>query len=70
MDDYTQPQRKYAGTGENCNIVIIVLLNKVKNVYEIFGEYFFYQYLMVLLFQDIWNLFDFFVCAKSKNLNA
>ena len=24
MGDFTQPQQKYAGTGENCNIAIAV----------------------------------------------
>ena len=30
MDDYTLAQQKYAGTGENCNIVLDVILNQVK----------------------------------------
>ena len=25
MGDFTQPQQKYAGTGENCNIAIAVI---------------------------------------------
>ena len=25
MGDFTQPQQKYAGTGENCNIAIVVI---------------------------------------------
>ena len=33
MGEFTQPQQKYAGTGENCNIVIAVIfypVNKLK----------------------------------------
>ena len=25
MGDFTQPQQKYAGTGENCNIAIAII---------------------------------------------
>jgi len=29
MGDFTQPQQKYAGTGENCNIAIPVIFHPV-----------------------------------------
>ena len=29
MDDFTQPQQKYVGTGENCNIEIPVIFYPV-----------------------------------------
>ena len=29
MGDFTQPQQKYAGTGENCNIAIPVIFYPV-----------------------------------------
>ena len=31
MGDFTQPQQKYAGTGENCNIAIPVIFYQVIN---------------------------------------
>ena len=30
MGDFTQPQQKYAGTGENCNIAIPVIFYPVR----------------------------------------
>ena len=71
MDDYTQAQQKYAGTGENCNIVLDVILNQVKKIYKSFGEYIFYQYYMVLstLSRYLKFISFFFVCEKLKYQN-
>ena len=35
MGDFTQPQQKYAGTGENCNIAIAVIFYPgIKTLYK------------------------------------
>ena len=39
MGDFTQPQQKYAGTGENCNIAIPVIYPVIK-LYENFCAYY------------------------------
>ena len=36
IGDFTQPQQKYAGTGENCNIAIAHFLPWNKNFMKIF----------------------------------
>ena len=36
MGDFTQPQQKYAGTGENCNIAIPLIFSSNKNFMKIF----------------------------------
>ena len=35
MGDFTQPQQKFAGTGENRNIAILVILYPVINMTEV-----------------------------------
>ena len=32
MGDFTQPQQKYAGTGENCNIAIVVIFKNFMKI--------------------------------------
>ena len=39
MGDSTKPQQKYAGTGENCNIVIAVIFT-LYNLSEILYAYY------------------------------
>ena len=34
MGDFTQPQQKYAGTGENCNIAITAFFILETKIYE------------------------------------
>ena len=36
MGDFTQPQQKYAGTGENCNIVIVIIFYPIIQTFLIF----------------------------------
>ena len=40
MSDFTQQQQKYAGTGENCNIVVNVMFYPVNQISTNFFEWY------------------------------
>ena len=40
MDDFTQPQQKFAAAGENCNFVIASIFTLSKEHFDIFCAYY------------------------------
>ena len=40
MGDFTQPQQKFAATGENCDFVIAVNFTLSKKLFDIFCAYY------------------------------
>ena len=49
MSDFIQPQQKYAGTGENCNIAITANMFKLNNQHKYFHKVFIPGYKMTAI---------------------
>ena len=60
MGDFTEPQQKYAGTGENCNIVITVIFYQVNKTNQ-------FLYILFEFVSTVLKALSDFVTQERRN---